>query len=98
MKSLAISCKAFQENQECSCNKVSIAPLELASRASGSGARMVISLASFWESNSLLIIVEAHSKWLDVVRVSLFASQKTIQALRRSFLMQQIHVVSRAMA
>ena len=80
-ETLVRSCKACQENQKC-CSKVQLHPWEWPAEP---WARVHVDFFGPFLGKQFFIIVDAHSKWIDVCVVSSPSSQQAIQALRRVF-------------
>ncbi|KAL5500663.1 hypothetical protein EMCRGX_G012257 [Ephydatia muelleri] len=80
-ETLVRSCKACQENQKC-CSKVQLHPWEWPAEP---WARVHVDFFGPFLGKQFFIIVDAHSKWIDVCVVSSPSSQQAIQALRKVF-------------
>ena len=80
-ETLVRSCKACQENQK-RCSKVQLHPWEWPAEP---WARVHVDFFGPFLGKQFFIIVDAHSKWVEVCVVSSPSSQQAIQALRRVF-------------
>ena len=80
-ETLVRSCKACQENQK-GCSKVQLHSWEWPAEP---WARVHVDFFGPFLGKQFFIIVDAHSKWIEVCVVSSTSSQQAIQALRRVF-------------